>query len=98
MTTKRVKPAMMAARMRQSVQQSMGGNPGLWHWGVVQSVDGGTPQTLTVTIDGDTDDPASGVRYLNSYVPTPTGFDTVLILEVTGQTRGEYIVFGSLAP
>lgn len=74
---KRMKPRQVGQKIASSLQSG----PGTYHWGVVQSVDGTTPATLTITLDGD-DTPIPQVRFASSYVPTPTGFDYVRILKV----------------
>ncbi len=93
MTTKRVTTAQLGRRMRRAPVQR--GNPGVWHWGIVVSVDGTGPQSLTCTIDGDTDNPQSLMPFMDYYTPAPA--DKVLILEIVGESRGEWMVMGAQA-
>jgi hypothetical protein len=59
-------------------------------WGMVQSVDGTVPPTLTITLRASTTQ-IPGVTYLESY--TPSGNDKVAILD----RNGDLLVLGTQA-
>ncbi|MCK9901294.1 hypothetical protein [Glutamicibacter sp. V16R2B1] len=63
---------------------------GPWAQGTVVSVDGGSPPTLTIRMDGET--PIPGIRYLASYTPAAGH-----LVEIALRGPGDLYVIGTLA-